>query len=327
MRTVFASFSLLALGAALVAGSGCKNTCSSNDQGSQCTSKSVTEFRGTAVDKDIGYSAGQNLSIDTVYGNVTVVGGGTSGNIHVTFQPFDYEGYDEESLAQNNMNSGLDLGVDGTTDVKVTAARNSSVSTNGLGSGITVTIPNDFNGTITVHNHGSGPLANQDKQFDVNVSAVGAATAVTVVNDSDLGDTFVTGNTGVTNTSVTAHEVVTVTGVADTVNITTDGTGLGDPGVVLSIASISPNAAGGTITSQEGGIQATFPATGDYAIQASAPQGKVNEGTPPGSCNVQTAADTAKTVTCGASGPIYKLTTNGVNDDVFQEGNIDLTYQ
>ena len=324
MRTAFVSLTFLTLGVALFAG-GCKNTCSETDKGSQCTSKSVTNFVGTPVDQDLDY-AGGDLTVDSVYGNVTIQEGGVAGKVHVTFQPFDYEGYDEKDLATRQMNTDLDLNTNLTGGVNVTTGRHDS--TNGLGANISITIPNDFSGIINVHNRGSGPLGGKNHEFDVSVLGVGQATSVTVNNDSDLGDTDVEGKPSVTSTTVNAHEAVTVKNVADNVNISTDGTGLGDPGVILSIASISAGAAGGTITSQEGGITATFPATGNYSIQASAPNGAVTEGTVPSGCNVQTAAATAKTVTCGATlGPNYKLTTNGKNDDVFREGDILLSYK
>jgi hypothetical protein len=327
MKSVFVSLTLLALGALVVGGSGCKNTCSSTDKGSECTSKSVTNFVGTPVPQELDYQAGQSISVETIYGNVTVQTGAPAGKIEVTFQPFDYEGYDEKDLATRNMNEGLDLHSDKGSTIAIVAARNGNVNTNGLGAGITVTIPPEFDGMITVHNAGSGPLAGTYKEFDVNVAGTAQANAVSVTNDADLGDTYVQGTASVTSTSVTAHEAVQVLGVADNVSITTDGTGLGDPGVILGIVSISATATGGSITSQEGGIQASFPSTGDYSVQADAPNGAVNEGTFPTGCNLGTGSAQGKTVTCGAGGPNYKLLTNGVNDDVFQEGNIDLSYQ
>lgn len=312
MKTILGSLALVLLGGVLLTSvPGCKNTCGETESGaSGCKSTSVTEFKGTAKTESVPYTPGDSISIETVYGEVNVVQG-TADQIQVTFEPFDYEGYEEEALAVRQMNENLEFNISGTAF----SVLRKGDPTNGLGGHITVKLPTNFNGTLTVKNHGDGPL----QYFDSNVDYVGQAIAVSVTGDSAIGNCTVKGAVSVVNTTVNCGDLVTVSGVSDNVNITArDGTGFDEPTVIVSLASISATATGGTIHSGDGPIDMTFPSGAVFSVQSTANKGSVNEGTVPSNCTIETAAETAKTVSCGVGGPNYVLTADGENGSVFE---------
>lgn len=306
MKTLNSILAFAALGAALLSTTGCK-----------VAAKSASKFVGTPVTKTVDYQKGGELTIDGVYGDIAVSSGAAAGKVEVTFQPFAYEGYDDEDKAVRAMNEGLVLNVDLTGGVHVTASRNSSG--NGLGSGISVKLPAEFDGKISVHNRGEGAL----NEFDSSVDWVGAAPSVSIINDQDLGSCRVKGAPTVTSTTVTCGEIE-VTNVSDNVNLTQKGLGT-DASIVLTLAGISATATGGSVTTNDGSIDATFPATGTYAIEAWAkPSNGVVSGTPPASCTTQETSAGSKTFTCGGATPLYKLT---AGEDSVGDSNINLSFK
>ena len=323
MKTLYGTIAFAVLGATLFSATGCKVACKDNetDNGGTCIAKSLTKFNGTPSSSTVDYQAGTPLSIEGVYGNINVESGAAAGKIEVTFEPFDYEGHDEKDLAVRQMNENLAMNTDLTGGVHVTAARTGDTS-NGLGADITVKLPADFDGNITVYNHGNGPL----NEFDLHVDFVGKSKSVSITNDSGIGDCKIQGAATVTDTKATCGDLITVLDVSDNVNINKVGLSPGDEAtVVLRMASIAATATGGTILTEDGSIDATFPATGTYAIQAFSPtQGTVTEGTPPASCTVETAAPGSKTITCGAATPLYKVT---AGQDGLGDSNITLSYK
>ncbi|MFO0566435.1 MAG: hypothetical protein U0263_12270 [Polyangiaceae bacterium] len=325
MKRIFGAFTLALMGATLVSASGCKLVCKENEQknGSECIGKSLTKFNGTEVSKTVDYQPGGTFSVSATYGNIKIQSGAPAGKVVVVFQPFDYEGYDEKDLATRQMNENLSLNVAEGANVNITAQRTGE-TTNGLGTSIVVQLPPEFDSSITIVNDGKGPL----NEFDVDVSGVGASKSVNLTNHSDLGKCTVSGAASVVNTNVTCHREVTVTGVSDDVNISTEGAGMDDPSVVVRIASISGSAKGGTIeVTDQGSIDATFPASGDFSVHGSAPKGAVDVGAPPASCTATETSSVDKTVACGGGGPSYTVRTAGENGTVFLEGNVKLSYK
>jgi len=331
MKHFFGTFALGLMGFTLLAVNGCKlSDCGKDEKegsdGVCLQGKSLTKFDGTDVSKTVDYQAGGSLTVATAYGNVTIEGGAPAGKVEVIFKPFDFEAYDEKDLATRQMNENLVLTIKDGANIDVSAGRQGD-PTNGLGASVTVKLPPEFDGNITIQNDGDGPLAN-DGEFDVNVNAVAKAKTVTLNNKASLGDCSVSGAATVVSTGVTCHGKVSVVGVSDDVNITTDGEGMDDPSVVLRVASVSAGAKGGKIrVNDEGSIDATFPASGNYSVHASAPLGAVDTGAPPASCTVSESAAADKTVACGSGGPAYDLFTNGTNGEVFLEGNVKLSYK
>jgi hypothetical protein len=269
----------------------------------------------------VDYTAGQDLEIDTVYGNISVTSGAAAGKVEVVFHPFDYEGHDEKDLAVRHMNENLVLGADTKNGVQIKASRSGSPG-NGLGASISVKLPPEFDGKITAHN-GDGPL----NEFDIDIGWVGKSTSVSVSTDSELGNCTVQGAATVTNTTANCGHQIKVLDVSDNVTASNKFTAHAgtDAVIVVRIASISATATGGSITSQDGAIDATFPATGTYAIQAFSPHaGVVHEGTLPTGCTKEEAAPGSKTITCGGATPLYKLT---AGNDSLGEGDIHLSYK
>ncbi len=326
MKTILGSVALVLLGGVLLSTAGCKTTCGKDEQSgaSGCTSKSLTEFKGTQESKSFAYAAGDSLTIETVYGVVNVEQG-TADQVSVTFDPFDFEGYDEKDIATRQMGSpanGGNLVLEaGTGSVK---ASRSGDTTNGLGATITVSLPSNFSGTLTIINHGDGPV----QHFDTNVDYVGQAVALNVTGEAGLGDCKIQGAPSVVNTKVDCAKEVDVYDVSDNVTITSrEGLPFDDvAAVALRLSSISDTASGGKIHSGDGPVDITFPSGANFSVQASAPNGEVVEGTVPAACVLDTAAATAKTVTCGSGGANYEVSTDGVNDSVFAAGRVILHF-
>ena len=329
MKNILGSVATLLLGAVILSSAtGCKTACSETDKGSECTAKSLTRFDGTAASKSTDYGAGNSLNVDGVYGNVSVKSGAQTGKVEVTFQPFDYQGYDEESIAQDEMNQDLDLTVSGGETVNVSATRHDS--SNGLGANIQILLPAEFAGAITINNHGNGAIAGNAHEFDTFVDFVGTSSSVNVKGGADLGDCVVKGSPSVTSSTVDCGHLVNVTNVSDNITLTSrEGEKFDDPTIVFALAGISAGSGGGTVTaSTDGPIDGTFPAAATFSVQAYAPNnGVVNEGTLPAGCTKEEVAAGSKTITCGTGGPNYTLTANGETDSVFANGNIYLHWQ
>lgn len=330
MKTVFQTLAFVALGAVVFSTTGCKLTCSESEEekGGQCIAKSLTKFEGTASSQSSPFTTGQTVAVKGLFGHIKVVQGSTAGEVKVNFQPFDYQGYDEKDLATSQMNDNLSVSLTTDADNNIVAqVQRVGSSSTGLGCDVTLEVPSDFDGRLVLDNLGAGTFASHG-EFDVTAEYVGSATSVSIKADAGVSNCTLKGSPTVRKTDVTCGDVVTVTNVSDDVNITSKSSGnFDDPSVILSVASISDSATGGKITVSEGGIQATFPATGNYAVQASAPKGNVDMGTAPSGCGVQEAASTAKTLTCGSGAAVYQLSTDGENGSVFTEGNITLAYK
>ncbi len=224
MKHFFGTLALGLMTFTLVGTSGCKlSDCGADEQegsdGACIQGKSLSKFDGTDVSKTVDYQAGGSVTISTVYGNVTIEGGAPAGKVEVIFKPFDFEAYDEKELATRQMNENLNLHIQDGANIDVTAARKGSPS-NGLGTSITVKLPPEFDGNLTVMNHGDGPLAN-DGEFDVEVNAVASAKTVTVTNEASLGDCTVNGGASVVSTGVTCRDDVMVHGVSSVIALCT----------------------------------------------------------------------------------------------------------
>ena len=305
---------------ALSAATGCEVACAEDEQnqGGTCVAKSLTRFNGTDVSKSATWASGGTVTIDGVYGDITV-GKSTTDKVEVTFSPFSRRAHDAKDAAIEEMNTNLVLDIKDGGNVTVTTSRNGG--TNGLGADIVVNLPETFDGPLVVHNHGSGPI----NPGNVKVNFVGTSSTVTINNDK-LGDCTLSGAATVTSTNVTCDGSVKVINVADNVTIHTTGLET-DNAIELSIASISDTATGGTIDSEDGNIVLTLPSTGNYAVQAQSPtQGTVDFGTAPSGCNVQTAGDAGNsaTLTCNSGTAVYNVK---AGFDGLGDSNVVASYQ
>lgn len=304
MKTIaFRTLGLLSLGLSLLsATTACEVACSEDEEsrGGVCVAKSLTRYNGTPVSQSAAWSTGGSLTIDGVYGDITVAKG-TADTVDVTFEPFSYRAHDAQDAAVREMNENLVLEITDGTNVTVKTGRNGG--SNGLGAKITVLLPAAFDGAVTVTNQGNGPI----NPGDVKLDFVGTAPSVTLTN-KELGNCKLQGSATVTTTNVSCDGEVTVLDVAD--NVTINATGLNtDAAVTLRLASVSDTATGGSITSEDGHILLTLPSTGNYSVQATSPkEGTVDFGTPPAACNVAEASAASKTLTCSAGGANYVVT-------------------
>lgn len=315
------AFALLG-GVILTSVPGCKTSCGEDEESGAtgCTAKTLTRFNGTPDTKTVPWTSGAPISIETVYGDVKVVQG-TADQIEVTFEPFDYEGYDEKDFAVNQMNTMLTL--EAGTVIKALRHANADGQdpTNGLGVHVTVKLPSNFDSTLTINNHGDGPLNHFESDIDYAANAV----AINVTGGGPLARCNIDGSPTVVNSTVNCGKEVKLVNVSDNINVTvTDGVGFDDPAAYIVLAGISATATGGSVNVADGSIDIEFPSGADYSISANAPLGGVNPNVVPGTCVENAASEQSKAYTCGAGGPTYNLKTDGENDSVFQAGTIYL---
>jgi hypothetical protein len=291
---------LIALALALLVGTGCAVHCIEDATGTRCTAKSLVRFDGPASAlQAFDRAPGSPLTIDVLYGNVTVQRSG-SGKLEVQFFPFAYAAHDEKAVADRELAQNLRVAASANL---VTVGREGG--SNGLGANVVVRVPDGFDGPLTIVNKGGGPL----NHFDVKVEAVGRATALSVTNQSSLGACWIQGAPTVRSSQVQCGAGISLFDVSDEVNLTNtdqshDGPG---PAVTVRLAAVSPGSRGGRVTSVSGGIAATFPKAGGFVLDARSPvQGTVQDGAAPPTCQKQ-GAQNQRTVTCGA-GPRYELT-------------------
>lgn len=219
---------------------------------------------------------GKNVTLSSINGNVTVKAGSGS-DVSATFHAFVYRAF---NTADSEIQKDFDMLVtsasadtDGNVTVS-TSRKNGAHST--LGADFDVTIPSSLSGSFTV-NQNNG---------EVDVSSVGAATAVSIKAD----------NGGVNATAGSS---------AKTVGVSSDN---GD--VALSIGAVPDGATGGTISTKNGDIALTLPSSGAYSVTATGID-SVDFGSPPNGCTVQEAAANSKTLVCNGGGATYNTTARG----------------
>ena len=302
MKTLCAVFIATTVVGAL--STSCATQCIQGPDGTTtCTAKSLKRFDGTPPPtQPVERAPGAPATIDVQYGNVLVTRS-NSDKVEVSFRPFCYAGFDEQAFAQQQLGTNLRTSAAPEGGVKVTVAR--AGGTNGLGADVVVGLPDGFDGVLTVLNRGDGPVNN----FGLRIDHVGRATALSVTNQSQLGDCWIQGAPTVKSTTVVCAESIGVFDVSDRVDVSNldDSHDARSPAVTLRMAGVSPGSQGGRLTTASGSVAATFPAAGGFVIDARSPvKGAVQEGTLPAVCQVQAASPSAKTVRCG-TGPTYQI--------------------
>lgn len=298
MTRLFASVSVLSLCLSSVLLGACES------------SESLTVFEAESQSSTEAYVAGQDVTIQGIYGDIFVTGG-DPGEVSVKFQPFNYRGHDHEDEARRELEENLDLNVSNDAGgITVTSDRHDSK--NGLGAHITVALPPEFNGTLLVQNDGDGPI----NQGNIDVSYVGEATTLNVVNHGlencnilrpqGRDDEPVEPST-LTDTDVRCGADIYVRGVNDNVYVDSREPAFHSD-IVVEIASISSEATGGEIKGADSDIRVFFPIAGDYNISASTAGeaghiGKIR----PGTCETDSSDETSAELTCGDGGPVYMV--------------------
>ena len=309
MNRFCSSLTLVALGiGSLLGASGCElQSCETEEGQSAVCLKSLTRFGGAEITPEpLPYSAGMNVTVDGIYGDITVVEG-TAGEVSVVFEPFNYRAHDAEDAARDELENNFDHSFEASGNgIVATTGRHDA--TNGLGSDVTIYLPPEFDGALVLQNDSNGPI----NPGDVDARFVGAATSVDVSTDS-LGNCSVDGSASLVSTRAHCDGEIVVTGVSDAVEVASTGL---SGAVRVTLSSVADaNNAGGTITSEDGDIEVSFPSGADFSVQAAATEdASVSASSLDDACVADVAADSAKTYTCGAGGPNYVVTagTHGV---------------
>jgi hypothetical protein len=310
MRTLSSLVLVLSVGIASVALGGCEVTDCKTDEGKDAKcAESLKAFEATpeVVDKD--YVAGASLTIDGVYGDITILPG-DAGTVSTTFKPFNYRGNSQETDARREMDENLDRTVETDADGNITVTTGRHDATTGLGSHITVRIPPEFDGTLIVKNDGNGVL----NQGLIDIQTVADATTLNVLNHGLDNCKVLAGEEGddpivslLTDVDVRCEASILVRGVNDDVVVL----GKSSPfhhDVIVEIASIGPDATGGQIEGPNSHVQVTFPLEGDYAVVANASgEGAHIAKVEAGNCDAPVDDETELQLDCGAGGPVYEI--------------------
>lgn len=149
--------------------------------------QAATIWEGTPVTRTLTYTAGKNIRVDGVNGQVTLIRGTSTSQISVKFTPFSIRAGDEETLAQQDMQKDLILTTTDTaaSEVLIQTDRTANGS-GGLGADIEVTLPSGFDGGVEVDS-GNGSI-------DADLS--GGNAAFTTMNIPGAGDITVVGASG-----------------------------------------------------------------------------------------------------------------------------------
>lgn len=272
---------------------GCEKCQVSSTDGNQTTtqsgycsvSKFTTDNPRTASQP---ISAGKNLTIESVNGNVHVVRG-SSGNVDATFSPFVYRAFNTStSDIQKNWDELVTtVTTDGNGNVTVQTSRKDGAP-NTLGADIEVAIPDVFSGALMI-NQTNG---------STDVTFVAAANAVSV-NSGNGGIDAVTGSAASSITLKTKNGAVSAT-----------------------IDGLPAGATGGAISTDLGDIALNLPGTAIFSAEATAGDiGTVDFGSPPSACTVQKAATNSQTLTCNGA-----TTANAVLTVTATIGSVTATY-
>jgi len=287
--------------ASLFGTSGCElQKCETDEGESALCLKSLTRYVGTDITPEpLAYTTGMDLTVDGIYGDINVVEG-TPGEVAVVIEPFNYRAHDAEDAARDEIENNFDYSFQPSGNaIAVTTGRHDS--TNGLGAKITVWLPPEFDGSLELHNDSDGPV----NPGDIDADFVGAAWAVDLFTDS-LGDCSVSAEGTVVVTVAQCDGVVQALGVSNSLDIASTGL---SGGAVVSLVSITGAEAGGSVVSDDGDIDVSFPSGANFSVQAQATaEGIVESDLPEPECVSAIAAENSKSFTCGTGGPSYTVT-------------------
>lgn len=257
-------------------------------------------YDGTPGEDAVVYELGWGVSIDGIYGDISVVEG-VPGEIAVVYEPFAYAGSGEAGEAAEAIEEKArfpNLFLDDETLVVRSGRTDGELPL--VGMDLQIALPPEFDGPISIRNRGSGTW----NPGEVDVRFVGFAPSV-AVTAGPLGDCTITGGPEVYFTRARCGDSVRVYGVNDTVDLRSTG-GFGD--VVLELATVSPFAGESVVHSETGEVDVTFPFYADFSFTAQATDpGVVDLGAVETECETAIAAESAKSATCGAGGPLYTL--------------------
>lgn len=118
--------------------------------------ETMTRFERPDQNMSGTYTAGQNIRVESVNGQVDLRPGSSATEIAVTFQPFTMRPDDEKEQAEDEMKEDLILEVDDSGPTVLIKAGRKSGSNDYLGADVIVNLPAGFDGGIEVdQNNGS----------------------------------------------------------------------------------------------------------------------------------------------------------------------------
>lgn len=255
--------------------------CDNEETGAEgVCAKSLTRFEGPSRSGSQPYTPGATVSIDSPNGNVRVVQGSGS-EVAGTFEPFVLRAFDTPEEAWNADLARLTAEVRTEAGNVVVDVDRESGSPGTLGADITVALPPDFGGILSVN----------QQNGSTEVDFVGAAVGVLVTSNNGSCD-VATGSAG--NVAVTCEN--------------------GD--LDASIGAVAAQTGTGFETGN-GTITLALPTTGAFSVQAQAMDGGVVQtNNVPATCTVNEASPSAKTVSCNgatSADPVYQARANGTS--------------
>lgn len=321
MKTAVRFLTLITLGiVATTAATGCEVSECADDEtedsdGTCVQAESLVEYKGTPETQQVVWVAGTPVTIDGINGDIRVEIGSQTDTVDVEIQPYTYRGASKKEQAIQEINDHLVVEAGGDVNL-ITVTTGRSGDAPNLGADLVIRLPAGFDAALDVRNRGDGTI----DPGEVELRSVGGATSLNVRNDSGIGDCSVASAPSVTSLTVDCESSIEVTGASGTVNVF--GKGLNSD-ISVQITSIVAGG-GGEIATEDGDITMFLPSAGDYSVQATALEGAVSVGSVPAACNLQTAGETGKTVTCGAGGPNYVV---NAGTDCVGDCNISLNFQ
>jgi len=313
MNFCFRSLSLSVLSlSVLLAATGCETSSCTTEEGDDAVcAESLKKFTvsGTKQKLELEYEPGRDLVVDNIKGTIRVNEGLDAGIITVTIEPFTYRGHSKDAEArdeiENKFSASAELNEDETAYVVKTSRGKGS--SDELGAEITIELPPEFDGAIDLLNRGGGEI----NPGNVIVNYTALAHSVYLVNRSSVGDCDLDGAETVTFTKAHCGGNIEIRGISDDVDIVSTGleTGLD---ILVEFASISDDASGGTIKSDDGQVDVIFPKGANFSVDASTGEGKITLFDLPERCEAD-GDDSAQSVVCGEDGKAVYTIRAGVD--------------
>jgi hypothetical protein len=285
----------------LLAASGCETSNCKTEEGNDAVcAESLKKFTvaGTKQTLEVEYEPGRDLVVDNIKGTIRVNEGLDAGVIRITFEPFTYRGHTKDAEARDDIENKFSASFEWVEEDDAYIARTDRAkgSSDELGAEITVELPPEFDGALRVVNQGGGEV----NPGNVIVNFTALSPSVTLENKSLVGDCDLDGAETVKWTKARCGGNIEIRGISDNVDVVSTGleTGLD---ILVQFASISDDAEGGTIKSDDGQVDVIFPPGANFSVDASTGEGVVTLFDVPDTCEVE-GDDSSKSIVCGSDG-------------------------
>jgi hypothetical protein len=309
MNPRFRSLALSAFSLSLLlAASGCETSNCETEEGEDAVcAESLKKFTVAGAEQtiEVEYEAGRDLVIDNIKGTIHVNEGLDAGQISITFEPFTYRGHSKDAEAKDDIENKFSASFEWSEADEAYIARTdrSEGSTDELGAEITVNLPPEFDGVLRVVNQGGGEL----NPGDVNVNFTALSPTVNLENKSLVGNCDLDGAATVTLTTADCGGSIEIRNISDNVDVVSTGLETGMD-ILVQFASISDDATGGSIKSDDGQVDVIFPVpdedndvTANFSVDASTGEGAISVYDLRDDCE-SSGDDSAQSFVCGEGG-------------------------